>query len=49
MRLISFLGIDNYAEVAYLADLAEYIYNWHGWETRQKVEGKKSVLADLRA
>lgn len=32
-----------------LADLAEEIYHWHGWGPKQKVEGKKSVLATLRS
>ena len=32
-----------------LADLAEEIYNWHGWGPKKKIDDKKSVLTALRS
>lgn len=32
-----------------LADLAEAIYNWHGWGPKKKIDDKKSALTALRS
>lgn len=32
-----------------LADLAEEIYNWHGWGPKKKIDDKKSALVALRS